>query len=108
MPAPRGVTCKVLKFSKQGSYQCKVSPVTEQDWADAHGSAPPGTSTPATLRSGNQPIADEVPEAGHHGGREQGLRLCTDHGIWSTDTCSFTPLAGITFGQSEVLPLNYA
>jgi hypothetical protein len=33
---PAAVTCRVLKFSKQGYYRWRASPVTERDWADAH------------------------------------------------------------------------
>ena len=33
---PVAVTCRVLKFSKQGYYRWRASPVTERDWVDAH------------------------------------------------------------------------
>lgn len=36
MGIPAAVTCRVLKFSKQGYYRWRASPVSEQDWADAH------------------------------------------------------------------------
>ena len=32
---PVAVTCRVLKFSKQGYYRWRASPVTERDWIDA-------------------------------------------------------------------------
>ncbi|MET4590681.1 hypothetical protein ABIA70_002286 [Arthrobacter sp. 754] len=33
---PVAVTCRVLRFSKQGYYRWKSSPVTGRDWVDAH------------------------------------------------------------------------
>jgi hypothetical protein len=35
-PAPTGMTCRVLGFSKQGFYKWRAQPITARDWDDTH------------------------------------------------------------------------
>jgi putative transposase len=73
----------VLKFSKQGYYRWRASPVTERDWADAHlvnAALEIQADDPAF---GYRFIADELPERGIRAGENRVQRWCTDHGIWS-------------------------
>ena len=61
---PVAVTCRVLKFSKQGYYRWRASPVTERDWTDAHlvnAALNIHADDPAF---GYRFIADELPEKG--------------------------------------------
>ena len=56
------MTCRVLGFSKQGSYRWKASPATERDWTDAHlvnAALDIHSEDPAF---GYRFIADELPE----------------------------------------------
>jgi transposase InsO family protein len=80
---PVAVTCRVLKFSKQGYYRWRTSPVTERDWADAHlidAAMDIHADDPAF---GYRFIADELPAKGITAGENRVQRLCNVHGIWS-------------------------
>ncbi|NWL31652.1 IS3 family transposase [Paenarthrobacter nitroguajacolicus] len=80
---PVAVTCRVLKFSKQGYYRWRVSPVTERDWVDAHlvnAAFDIHADDPAF---GYRFIADELSEKGIAASENRVQRLCSDHGIWS-------------------------
>ncbi|MBP2267806.1 transposase InsO family protein [Pseudarthrobacter sp. PvP004] len=78
---PVAVTCRVLKFSKQGYNRWRASPVTERDWVDAVNAARDiHTDDPAF---GYRFIADELPEKGIMVGENRVQPLCRDHGIWS-------------------------
>jgi len=80
---PVAVTCRVLKFSKQGYYPWRARPVTARDWEDAHlvnAALDIHADDPAF---GYRFIADELPEKGIMAGENRVQRLCRDHGIWS-------------------------
>lgn len=80
---PVAVTCRVLKFSKQGYYRWRASPVTERDWIDAHlvnAALDIHADDPAF---GYRFIADELPGKGITAGENRVQRLCRDHGICS-------------------------
>ena len=80
---PVAVTCRVLKFSKQGYYRWRASPVTKRDWADAHlinAALDIHDDDPAF---GYRFISDELPGKGITAGENRGQRLCRDHRIWS-------------------------
>ena len=80
---PVAVTCRVLKFSKQGYYRWRASPVTERDWADAHlinAALDLHADDPAF---GYRFIADELAEKGITAGENRVQRLCSLQGIWS-------------------------
>ena len=77
------VTCRVLKFSKQGYYRWRASPVTARDWADAHLVNAVLDIHAEDPAFGYRFIADELPGKGLAAGENRVQRLCRDHGIWS-------------------------
>jgi transposase-like protein len=80
---PVAATCRVLKFSKQGSCRWRASPVTERDWIDTHlvnAALDIHADDPAF---GYRFIAAKLPGMGITAGENRAQRLCKDHGIWS-------------------------
>jgi putative transposase len=80
---PVAVTCRVLKFSKQGYYRWRASPLKDRDWVDAHlvnAALDIHADDPAF---GYRFIADGLPEKGIKAGENRVQRLCKNHGIWS-------------------------
>jgi putative transposase len=78
---PVAVTCRVLKFSKQGYCRWRTSPVTVRDWVDAHlvnAALDIHADDPAF---GYRFIADKLPEKGFAAGENRVQRLCRDHGM---------------------------
>jgi putative transposase len=81
---PVAVTCRVLKFSKQGFYAWRASPVTDRDWADAHLLNAAVDIHRADPEFGYRFIADELNlEHGIAAGENRVQRLCSAQRLWS-------------------------
>jgi putative transposase len=81
---PVTVTCRVLKFSPQGYYRWRKSPVTRRDWdnahltnalVDAHADDPP---------FGYRFLSDELERLGEKACERRVWRLCSEMSIWSS------------------------
>src|SRR2546423_251498 len=57
---PVAVTCRVLKFSKQGYYRWKANPVIEPDWADRTRSTPAPNGPDGSQRNRRMHAAESL------------------------------------------------
>jgi putative transposase len=80
---PVAVTCRVLGFSKQAFYKWKASPISDQDWADAHLINAALDIHRVDPAFGYRFIADELPAQGIRAGENRVQRLCSSQRIWS-------------------------
>jgi len=82
---PVAVTCRVLKFSKQGFYAWRREPVSQRDWDDAHLLNAAVDIHAADPEFGYRFIADELnAERGIRAGENRVQRLCSAQRLWST------------------------
>ena len=82
---PVAVTCRVLKFSKQGFYAWRREPISQRDWDDAHLLNAAVDIHAADPEFGYRFIADELnAERGIRAGENRVQRLCSAQRLWST------------------------
>lgn len=80
---PVAVTCRVLKFSKQGFYAWLARPVTPRDLDDAHLINAAYDIHHDDPEFGYRLIADDLPARGIAAGENRVARLCCQQRIWS-------------------------
>jgi len=80
---PVTVTCRVLRFSKQGFYQWRRNPVSRRDWDDAHLTNAAHDVHQEDPAFGYRFISDELKQAGLKVGENRVWRLCSQQQLWS-------------------------
>jgi transposase InsO family protein len=83
---PVTVTCRVLKFSPQGYYKWRKSPVTIRDWQNAHLTNALVDAHHEDPNFGYRFLADELETMGHAASERRVWRLCSDQAIFSSFT----------------------
>ena len=81
---PVTVTCRVLKFSPQGYYKWRRSPVTKRDLENAHLTNLIVDAHRDDPAFGYRFLADELDKQDHRVSERRVWRLCSDMAIWSS------------------------
>ena len=80
---PVAVTCRVLKFSKQGYYRWVRNPVSDRAWEDAHVTNAAVDVHRDDPMFGYRFIADELTQRGFAASERRVWRLCSQQKLWS-------------------------
>ena len=80
---PVAVTCRVLKFSKQGYFKWRQQPCSRRDLENAHLTNAAVDVYRDDPAFGYRFIADELEREGHRASENRVWRLCSEQRLWS-------------------------